>query len=32
MARPQFDVPYAALGYEKSLMKQEFLTARTDMV
>ena len=27
MARPQFDVPYAALGYEKSLMKQELLTA-----
>ena len=27
MTRPEFDVPYVALGYEKSLMKQELLTA-----
>ena len=27
MMRPEFDVPYVALGYEKSLIKQELVSA-----
>ena len=27
MTRPEFDVPYVALGYEKSLIKQELVSA-----